>query len=309
MEDKFNEDGVMSSLGVGKYINPLSDWGFKKLFGSEPNKELLLELLNVILDETDKKIVAIEYSNNEHQGLSDSDRSSKFDVSCKTEDGDRFVVEMQNGNQAHFAKRLIYYSGFPIQEQAKKGMWDFNYAPVIMVGLLNFKIEHLLDEPERCIYYYDIRERYISEIMSDRLRFIIVEIDKFNKKININSPIKEKWLYLLKHLHRLFDKPKALQEKVFESFFQAAEVSKLSREDQQKYINAMRTESDIHNQKEFRYQEGLKQGREEGREEGMEEGIARTRLELAREFLINGVDIMLISKSTGLPIEEIENLR
>ena len=119
-----------------RYIDPLSDWGFKTLFGSEANKEFLIALLQALFPR--KRITDISYLRNENQGLSGSDRKSVFDVVCMTRERERFVVEVQKKDQEHFRDRALYYSTFPIREQGRRGDWDYALTPVYMVGILNF---------------------------------------------------------------------------------------------------------------------------------------------------------------------------
>jgi len=101
-----------------KYINPLTDFGFKKLFGTEPNKDLLIDFLNQILP--DRKIKDLTYSSGEKQGLTELDRKAIFDLYCIGDKGERFIVEMQKAKQNYFKDRSVFYASFPIQEQGKK---------------------------------------------------------------------------------------------------------------------------------------------------------------------------------------------
>ena len=139
-EDGKKDDCIVIGGKKAKFIDPLSDWGFKKLFGTEANKEILLEFLRDLFP--DKRIEDIAYLNNENQGLSESDRKSVFDVVCRTVVGDRFIVEVQKKDQRYFMERSLYYSTFPVQEQGLRGDWDFRLTPVYMVGILNFALKH-----------------------------------------------------------------------------------------------------------------------------------------------------------------------
>ena len=107
-----------------KYVNPFTDFGFKKLFGSEPNKEFLIDFLNTLLPEN-HKIEDLTYTKSEHLGSSALDRKAIFDLYCTGKDGQKFIVEVQKAKQNFFKDRSVYYSTFPIQEQAKRGDWDF----------------------------------------------------------------------------------------------------------------------------------------------------------------------------------------
>ena len=153
----------MSNLN-GRYINPLTDFGFKKLFGTEPNKDLLIDFLNQILPER-HQIKDLNYSRNEQLGQAELDRKAIFDLYCIGQSGERFIVEVQKAKQNYFKDRSIYYSSFPIQEQAKKGDWDFKQDPVYTVGILDFifddhknegELLHLIElKNQRCEIFYD----------------------------------------------------------------------------------------------------------------------------------------------------------
>jgi hypothetical protein len=99
-----------------KYIDPFIDFGFKRIFGTEANKHLLISFLNDLLDIEDK-IVNLEYRNLEKMGLSILDRKAIFDVYCTDERNNRFIVELQRSKQKYFKDRSVYYTSFPINEQ------------------------------------------------------------------------------------------------------------------------------------------------------------------------------------------------
>ena len=128
-----------------KYINPLTDFGFKKIFGTEPNKDLLIDFLNEIIP--NRKIKDLTYSTNEHFGKYEIDRKAVFDIYCIGENEERFIVEMQKAKQNYFKDRSVFYASFPIQEQAKRGDWDYRLEPVYSIGILDFEFnEHKQDE-------------------------------------------------------------------------------------------------------------------------------------------------------------------
>ena len=132
-------DQTMENFNA-KYVNPLSDWGFKRLFGTEMNKDLLLEFLRSLFPE--RSISDIAYLGNERQNLSERERDSVFDVVCTDAGGAQFVVEMQKRTQRYFRDRALYYAAYPIIEQAPKGSWNYRLKPVCVVGILNFAMEH-----------------------------------------------------------------------------------------------------------------------------------------------------------------------
>ena len=145
---------------MSKYINPYTDFGFKKLFGSELNKELLIGFLNALFEEAkqlpDDHILDVKYLNPEQLGRSPYDRKAVFDVLCETEKGTKFHLEMQNVFQEFFIDRTIYYSTFSIQNMAHKdsteeGRWNFQLQRLYSVNLLNFTFK----EKEKKMYLED----------------------------------------------------------------------------------------------------------------------------------------------------------
>ena len=123
-----------------RYISLLTDFGFKRIFGTAMNKDLLICFLNSLFN--GRQVVKdVSYLNPEHVGDVYTDRRAIFDVYCEGENGEKFIVEMQNAYQTYFKDRALFYSTFPIREQAPKGSdWDFKLNHVYTVALLNFSM-------------------------------------------------------------------------------------------------------------------------------------------------------------------------
>lgn len=278
----------MSNL-TGRYINPLTDFGFKKLFGTEPNKDLLIDFLNQILPER-HQIKDLNYSRNEQLGQAELDRKAIFDLYCIGQSGERFIVEVQKAKQNYFKDRSIYYSSFPIQEQAKKGDWDFKQDPVYTVGILDFIFDDHKKEDE-LLHLIELKNQR-CEVFYDKLKFIYIELPKFKKTQDELEDHFEKWLYVFRHLSELQDRPQQLQDRIFQKLFDTAEIAKFTAEERVAYEESLKYYRDIKNV--------VDTSREEGKEE-------RT-LEIARELKKNGIPIDMIVKSTGLSKKEIEEL-
>ena len=131
-----------------KYVNPFTDFGFKKLFGTELNKDLLIDFLNQVVLPNRHKIAELSYAKNEQIGNTEIDRKAIFDLYCVGTNGERFIVEMQKAKQNYFKDRSIFYSSFPIQEQAKRGDWDFKLSEIYTVGILDFVFTEDSNEKE-----------------------------------------------------------------------------------------------------------------------------------------------------------------
>ena len=138
----------MTDKSLGTFINPFTDFGFKKIFGSEESKPLLISFLNDLLP-IENKIVSLEFKNIEKLGMLEEDRRAIFDIYCRDEKNQEFIVELQRAKQAHFQDRAAYYASFLIQDQAKKGKWDFELTPIYFIGILDFSLASAVGWVER----------------------------------------------------------------------------------------------------------------------------------------------------------------
>lgn len=315
----------MAEVRHERYINPYTDFGFKKLFGTEMNKDLLISFLNSLLSGRKSEITDLEYLNGEHLGDGYGDRRAVFDVYCMTADGGRFIVEMQKAEQAYFKDRSIYYSTFAIREQAPKGEWDYHLEDVYTVGLMNFEFhggEYPADNYRHEIKLKDVEDNHV---FYDKLTFLYLELPKFNKTEDELETMMDKWMFVLRNLSRLMERPKALQDMVFKKLFEQAEIAKYSsaeqrqyeesRKDMWDYFSTMKTARDnglAEGMEKGRAEglekgraEGLVKGRAEGLEKGRAEGIDMANRDNARKMKSDGMSVELIAKYTGLSAEEI----
>ena len=284
-----------------RYISLLTDFGFKRIFGTAPNKDLLINFLNSLFDGR-KVIKSLKYSNSEHVGDIYTERKAIFDVYCESEDGEKFIVEMQNASQKFFKDRSVYYSTFPIREQAPKGdTWNYKLNPVYTVALLNYdmKDETAFDMNE-ISHHVQLCDTATKRVFYDKLEFIYVEVAKFNKTENELVTPYDKWLYALKNLSSLNERPAALRDKIFDRLFQVAEIAKFTPVELKEYEDSLKTYRDLKN--------SLDTAEEKGRVEGRVEGEKRKAIAIARNLKSMGMSISDISKATGLQEEEIKEL-
>ena len=284
----------MSSLIENdKYINPLTDFGFKKLFGTEMNKDLLIDFLNQILPKH-KKVKDLAYSSTDKPGATKKDRKAIFDLYCTSPEGDKFIVEMQKAKQTYFKDRSVFYSTFPIQEQAQKGDWNFKLNPVYSIGVLDFEFEEKTSEADNISLHHIIElKNQKGEVFYDKLKFVYLELPKFTKKVEQLKTRYEKWLYVLRHLSNLQERPKALQERVFTKLFKAAEIANFTKEEKEAYEESLKHYRDIKNV--------VDSSKEEGRLEESDENV--------RNGIIKGHSNEIISDITGRSIEDIQQIR
>jgi len=280
-------------MQMATYLNPFTDFGFKKLFGEEYNKDLLIDFLNQLLKKEQGRIKTLTYLKNEHLGRSEADRRAVYDLYCENERGDRFIVEIQKSKQKFFKDRALYYSTFPIAEQGKAGDWDFELKAVYTVAILDFVFDEDRNDKEK--YRYDVKLTDIEtyKVFYDKLTFIYLEMPKFEKTLDELETRFDKWLYVLKNLERLHDIPEKLKDRIFRKLFAAAEIAKFTPEEARAYEDSLKVYRD------------LKNSIETAREEGHEAAMAAA----AMKMLNKGLDLEVVSEITGLTHEQLEALR
>ena len=280
---------------AGKYINPYTDYGFKLLFGTEPNKDITLELVNALL-QGKEVIKSLTLLPPEQLGDTIDDRRSVFDIYCENEQGDKIIIEMQKAEQQWFKDRSVYYSSFPIRSQGEKGRWRFGLKAVYTIGILDFVFDDDKDDKEYYHHVVKLMDINKNEVFYDKLTYIYLEMPKFNKTESELQTMTDKWLYALKNLPRLLNRPTALQERIFKKFFDVAEIGNLSKEEYAKYFESEKIYYD--NDGAIRTAEA--KGKAEGRAEG--------RAEVARNLLSMGMSIEDIAQATGMTKEEVASL-
>ena len=275
-----------------RYISLLTDFGFKRIFGTKPNKDLLINFLNSLFDGF-QVIKDVKYLNSEHVGDVFAERKAIFDVYCENERGEKFIVEMQNAYQKFFKDRSLFYSTFPIREQAPKGAdWNFKLERVYTVALLNFDLKEEAFDQDDINHDVGLLDKKTHKVFNDKLSFKYVEIAKFDKTEDELVTLYDKWLYVLKNLSRLDERPAALKEKVFTKLFEEAEIAKFTPTELKEYEDSLKAYRDVKN--------SIDTALEKGREEKA--------IQIAKKMLAAGMDIDTIINMTDLSKDEIEKL-
>ena len=285
------------------YLNPLTDFGFKKLFGEEPNKDLLISFLNTLLP-AHHQVSELTYTKNEYQGISAADRKVIFDLNCLSPSGERFIVELQRVKQIYFKDRSLFYSTFAIQEQAKRGDWNYKLAAVYTIGILDF----LMDDHEQDVLYHAQLKDQHNRLFYDKLNFIYLVLPRFNLQPHELVTLQDKWLFAFKHLHELESIPSELQEAIFQRLFAIAQVAQLPAEERQVYESSLKDYRDFMSAQDTAHLEGYQEGKQEGIEEGKQMGLEEGKRETARRLLAKGMSVELVAELVGLSLEAVQAL-
>ncbi len=200
---------------------------------------------------------------------------------------------MQKSKQNFFKDRSVYYSTFPIQEQAQKSDWNYELKAVYTIGILDFIFDSDKNEPEKYRYDVKLQDIEMNKTFYDKLTFIYFEMPKYNKSIDQLETRFDKWLYVLKNLNKLDRLPEKLKESIFEKVFEVAEIAKFTREEYILYEDSLKYYRDLKN--------SLDTAKAEAREE--------RDIEIAKVMLKDNETIDKISRYTGLTKDEIERLR
>ena len=283
-----------------KYINAFTDFGFKKLFGEEPNKDLLIDFLNELL-RNETTIKDLTYGNLEKIGDIVEERKAVFDLYCENKKGEKFIVEIQKAKQDFFKDRTVFYSTFPIREQAIKGStWNFELKSVYSIGILDFRFN---DKNQRQTVVNEVKlfDTETKEVFYDKLTYIYIQMPNFTKTEKELKTRFDKWLFVLKNLHKFQDYPEILKEKVFKKLFKIAEISNFTKAEHDEYEQSLKSYRDMQNTMDYKYKKGKKEGRKEGRKE--------EKNNIAIQMIKEGESNERIAKYTNLTFDEIDILR
>ena len=310
---------------MSKFINPFTDVGFKRIFGQEINKDLLIDFLNALL-EGERQVKDIQFLDKELLPVYEKDRGLIYDVYCTDEKGEQFIVEMQNKEHVNFRERTLYYLSQAISRQGEKGAeWQFNLKAVYGVFFLNFS---LTDLPHKLRTDIVLADRDTHELFTDKMRYIFIELPSFTKEEDECENDFERWIYVLKNMEKLQRLPFKARKAVFEKLEQIVDIAAMSKEDRMKYDESIKVYRDQLAMMEYERQKGKAEGFAEGKAEGeatgfakgkaegiaegfakgIAEGEAKLRLKNARGMKAAGIAPDLIAQITGLPLETVERL-
>ena len=288
-----------------RYVNPLTDFGFKKNFGdAEVMKAFLTDLL-----ELSSEIKEITHLDKERLAETQMGRGVVFDLLCETVDGSRFIVEMQKRKQKHFAERMVFYLSKEIASQAKSGdadeetkerkEWDYNILPVYGIFFLDF---HLPDFQPNTFRTIEFIVKETGEVLTDKVKAFTLELPSYNGKPDNECRTQiDYWLYNLANMEKMRTDLKFKDKQpAFEKMQSLSELSAMTKAESDQYFMEQDYYRTIKNAEGYEYELGEKKGRDEGLKQG--------KLSVAKNMKQEGLDIALIAKVTGLSVEEISKL-
>ena len=274
-----------------KYLDPFTDFGFKRIFGQEASKPLLRDFLNALLPPA-AQIRELSFKNTEQPGLGLTDRKAIFDIYCESETGEKFIVELQKAKQNYFKDRTVFYSTFPIREQAEAGTWNFALKAVYCVGILDFVFNDPVgDATGEVVHEVKLKNQH-GAVFYDKLTYYYLEMPNFRKTEAELTTRLDQWLFFLQHLEELQSIPQLFRDEVFAQAFDTAALAQMSADEWEQYEGSLKSYRDALNVVET------------AREEGARQGIEK----VARALKAAGVAVEVIAQSTGLTPAEVAAL-
>ena len=288
-----------------KFINPFTDVGFKRIFGQEINKDLLIDFLNALL-EGERQVKDIRFLDKELLPMYENDRRLIYDVYCTDENGEQFIVEIQNKEHVNFRERTIFYLSQAIARQGEKGVdWRFDLKAVYGVFFLNFM---LTDLPRKLRTDIVLADRDTHEQFSDKMRYIFLQLPLFTKEESECDTDFERWIYVLKNMETLQRLPFKARNAVFQKLEEIVDIAAMSKEDRMKYDESIKVYRDRLAIIEYERRKGLAEGLAKGEAKGIAKGERNKQIEIACNLKRMGLATETIAQATGLAPEAIEQL-
>ena len=284
---------------VQRYVDLLSNGGFKAVFGDRNNKDVVMSVINMLLPEG-KKVKDIEYAPTEHQGQLETNKEFRYDFMCRGTDDSFFIVEVQKNPEEFWFKRCVSYASRVYDRQNRRGK-EYDVPPVYLIGLMGTEVRHERPElwKDRYVSEYTFREKLTGELQDDTIFIIFAELRRFDKKLSECRDDLEKMLYIVKNGWRLQKQPKGLHAEIFTRLFQACDIPRFDEAKRIKY------EKDMFDER--RYNGEINAARKEGREEGREEGQFTKAVEVAAKLMATGMSKAEAASLVGLSEEDLDS--
>ena len=290
---------------VHRYVDILTNGGFKALFGDENNKDVVMDILNVLLPEN-RRVVSIDYIPTEHQGpVVDTNKEFHYDFMCRDASGVVFIVELQRYYEDNWFRRCVSYASRAYDRQNRRG-GNYDVPPVYLIGLMGVDIEHqdMSQWTDRYLSEYTFREKLTNELLDETIVIIFAELSRFNKQASECSTPQDIMMYILKNIGKMPNQPEWLQKESYTRLFDACEIAGFTEDKLIKYESDMYDERRLEGERSAYRRLGQEEGRVEGRVEGRAEGQA----ELIRNMIQSGMTVEEISAVVKISVHEIKKL-
>jgi len=295
---------------IVQFLNPRTDFAFKKIFGSQQNKAILISFLNAFLYEEQPTIEDLEILDSDPSSPGQGLKNSYLNVKARITNNKIIMIEIQVLNVLGCKKQILYNTAktFSDQIQSCADYYD-NFYPVIGLTITDF----LLFPHSKVISHYGFKEANDLPYDEDEhIELVFVELPKFSKSLEALETLTDRWIYFLREAENLNLIPESFMASPLRQALEIANLSGLSPEELE---TVERTEIFIRdNQNAIAYaqmvamEEGMREGLQKGMEQGMEQG-QRLKAEAIARSLLGQLPLETISQATGLSLEDLQNLR
>ena len=292
---------------IDQNINLMTDFGFKRFFGTERYKKNLIHFLNAVLPPYIGSARYLTYLPTEQLGTNDANKRLVFDVLCANPKNDHIIVEMQKASQEFFKDRIIAYTSRHISEALEVGDRRYSFPTVLTIVLVDFEIPEL-KESEKFILHVMLKDDE-NKIFSEKMSFLLIDLTKFAAEINFEQLTDEiqKWCYVIKNMWRMKEGDIPAKETIFRELFESYKISKLDAMEKQEYEKSVLEYEDVRDAMEYHHRMGKAEGFNEGFEKGMEKGMDFL-IRTVKKLVSMGLSVKDIAEATGLPVEEVIRL-
>ncbi len=300
-----------------QFVNVTNDVAFRKIFGQQEKKEVLISFLNAVIRLPNNGLVADLSILNPYQlPMLTTGKTTILDVKAIDTNGNTFIVEMQVAHNKHFHKRVLYYTSQSYSQQIKEGEDYSKLFPIYFIGILNFDIGN----NNQYFSTHKVLNVETQENVFSDIAFQIIELPKFNKAIHELDNIVDQWIYFIKNATDLTLMPENINDNGLQAAYQEANRGTWSAQELDEYIKAGIKRGDDINALETATEKGIEIGMEKGMEIGMEKGMEigikkgkeETALEITTNVIISGyknkIPIDTLALQTHLTIEQVQQI-
>ena len=290
-----------------KPFNSLNDYFVRYFFTDKGGEKVLLDFINAVMISANMKTFkSVEILNPFNLKKHYNDKETIVDVKCITKNGTVVIIEVQLSGNSRFPERILYYWSSNYSKLLKKGEEYENLTPVISINLLNFNLNKKDSNVHSCYMIYDTKNK---RLLTDHLQIHIIELKKFNFKNNNLSKDLNYWLgfFTTKNMEEYMSeivKEKPIMEEAHKRYNNFIRSRLMMSEYEKKEIYQYDKQIMLKDER----REGIKEGIKKGKLEGLKEGRIAGQISMATAMKKDGADINLISKYTGLSIDEIKKL-
>ena len=283
---------------VQRYVDILTNGGFKALFGDINNKEAVMAIINALLPEH-RQVADIEYLPTERQGQMEDNKEYRYDFMCRDSSGAMFIVELQRYREKSWFKRCVSYAARAYDRQNRRGE-NYDVPPVYLIGLMGTEIDHPDSEfwRDRYVSEYTFREKEAHDLLDETIVIIFAELVRFDKAERECMTDMDRMLFILKNMGRLDRQPELLRREIYTKIFEACEIARFNEDKLIQFNKDMYDERRRNGELAAAIEEGMEKGLERGREEGIAEAV--------RKMMAAGMSVEQVCGIMGMTAEEVE---